>query len=98
MEHSAGLARLEEFVDNLLNQHAQLRAENLALQRTIHDRESEIRSLKQDVEQLITERDEVGGRVARLLGRIERWQDEQPLSNPAGQGQDPGQLLTGEPD
>ena len=52
MEHSAGLARLEEFVDNLLNQHAQLRGENLALQRTIHDRESEIRSLKQEIQDL----------------------------------------------
>ena len=45
--------------------------------------------------ELVAERDEIRGRVARLLGRIERWQDEQPS---AGQGPNSGQLLTGEPD
>ena len=95
MEHSAGLARLEEFIDTLLNQHAQLKADNLALQRSMLGREEELKELKQEVEQLVAERDEIRGRVARLLGRIERWQDEQPS---AGQGPNSGQLLTGEPD
>lgn len=98
MEHSAGLTRLEEIVDTLLQQHAQLRADNLALQRTLHERDNELRGLKQEVEQFIAERDEIGGRVAKLLGRIERWQDEQPLPDPARQSQESSQLLTGEPD
>lgn len=98
MEHSADLARLEEFVDTLLNRHAQLKADTIALQRGLHERENEIRGLKQEIEQLTAERQEIGGRVARLLGRIERWQDEQPLSAPDGQGQDLSLLPTGEPD
>ena len=100
MEQSAGLARLEEFVDTLLHQHAQLKAESLALQRAMLERDNEIKGLKQEVEQLIAEREEIGGRVTKLLGRIERWQDEQALSGPAstGLGQGSGLLMTGEPD
>lgn len=98
MEHNVGLARLEEFIDILLNQHAQLKTDNLALQRSLQEQDKEIKELKQEVEQVVAERDEIGSRVARLLGRIERWQDEQPLTGPAGQDQSSSQLLTGEPD
>ena len=39
--------------------------------------------------------------VAKLLGRIERWQEEQPLAGSASLGNEEGTesaLLTGEPD
>ena len=100
MEQSGSLARLEEFVDTLLNRHAQLKADYLALQRNLHERDQEIQRLKQEKEHLESEREEVGSRVAKLLGRIERWQDEQALSGPAstGLGQGSGLLMTGEPD
>ncbi|NLZ18369.1 MAG: cell division protein ZapB [Desulfobulbaceae bacterium] len=74
MEHRADLARLEKCIDTLLNQHAQLKADYLTLQRSLQERDAEVKGLKREVEQLLAEREEVGGRVIQLLGRIERWQ------------------------
>ncbi len=78
MEHRADdLARLEKFVDTLLDRHAQLKAEYLTLQHTLQEREQEIKRLEQEVEELFSEREEIGGRVGRLLDRIDHWQQEQ---------------------
>lgn len=79
MEHRADLARLEECIDTLLNRHAQLKADYFTLQRNLQEQDAEVKGLKSEVEQLQAEREEAGGRIIKLLGRIERWQQEQHL-------------------
>lgn len=77
MESNAELQRLEEFVDKLLTRYNQLKADYHNLQNTLQERDNEIVDLKSNIEDLSTERTEVGSRVAGLIGRIEQWEDDQ---------------------
>lgn len=88
MEHTSDLARLETCIDTLLGRYTQLKAEHTALQHTLREREQEIRRLEQEAAQYFSEREEIGGRIARLLGRIEHWQQEEPPADPEGQPED----------
>jgi archaellum component FlaC len=84
MENNAELIRLEEFVDKLLNKYNTLKADYLNLQDTLRDRDNECAELKANIENLTSERTEVGSRVAGLLDRIEQWEgehDELPEGN-----------------
>ncbi|MGD9947920.1 MAG: cell division protein ZapB [Desulfobulbus sp.] len=77
MEYSAELARLEEFVDKLLNKYSKLKSECHALQETLRQREGECVDLKNKVFELGAERTEVGNKVSGLLDRIEQWENDQ---------------------
>jgi hypothetical protein len=77
MENNAELARLEEFVDKLLNKYNQLKADFYALQEKLSERDAECAALKNNVYNLTTERTGVGSRVAGLLDRIEQWESDQ---------------------
>jgi hypothetical protein len=77
MEKNAELLRLEGFVDKLLTKYNQLKANYLALQETLQERDIECVNLKNSLSQLHNERLEVGNRVAGLLDRIEQWELEQ---------------------
>jgi chromosome segregation ATPase len=77
MEYSAELARLEEFVDKLLNKYNQLKSECHVLQETLRQRDAECADLKNKIFDLSAERMEVGSKVTGLLGRIEQWESEQ---------------------
>lgn len=77
MEYGAELARLEEFVDKLLNKYNRLKSEVHALQETLRQRESECADLKKQVVALSAERTEVGNKVSGLLDRIEQWENDQ---------------------
>ena len=80
MENNAELVRLEGFVDKLLTKYNQLKADYLALQETLRERDAECADLKNTIFQLSSERTEVGSRVAGLLDRIEQWENEQSAS------------------
>jgi len=77
MENNAELARLEEFVDKLLNKYNQLKADFHALQATLNERDAECAGLKNNIYNLTTERTAVGSRVSGLLDRIEQWESGQ---------------------
>ncbi len=77
MEGSSEIARLEQFVDNLLGKYKKLKEQHHALEVKLEERDSECEQLKATIEELRGERSEVGGRVAALLSRIEQWELEQ---------------------
>lgn len=79
MEPNSDLTRLEEYIDTLLAQYTQLQADYQTLQHKLRAQGGELQGLKDSVQQFEAEREEMGGRVAKLLNRIERWQQEQPL-------------------
>ena len=83
MDNTTELQRLEQFVDKLLNKYNQLKADYLALQETLRERDAECADLKNNVANLSSERTEVGSRVAGLLDRIEQWRASMPVVRPA---------------
>ncbi|PIE55825.1 MAG: hypothetical protein CSA34_07330 [Desulfobulbus propionicus] len=91
MENNAELARLEQFIDKLLGQYNQLKADYHGLQSTLQDREQEITGLKKDIDglqqqisSLSSQRTEVGTRVSGLLSRIEQWEADHESSSETG--------------
>ena len=76
MENNAELARLEQFVDSLLNKYNELKDNFHSLQATLRERDEECAALKDQVAELQSEQSEIGSRVSGLLGRIEQWESE----------------------
>ena len=77
MENNVELARLEQFIDKLLDRYNVLKKNFHELEATLAQREQEIEELKAQIRDLQAERTEVGGRVASLIGRIEEWESTQ---------------------
>lgn len=101
MEYGVELARLEEFVDKLLNKYNQLKSEYHALQETLSQRDTECADLKKQVFELSAERTEVGNKVTGLLDRIEQWENDQmstgaPLDE--GNSDSQGSLFRNDPE
>ena len=76
MENNAELVRLEQFVDSLLNKYNELKDNFHSLEATLRERDDECAALKAEINDLQSERTEVGSRVSGLLGRIEQWESE----------------------
>ncbi|MDD3618482.1 MAG: cell division protein ZapB [Desulfobulbaceae bacterium] len=81
MENNTELVRLEQFVDNLLTKHKELRDSYRALESRYAEKSAECEKLKDTIAELRTERSEVGSRVSGLLGRIEQWETEQKTAD-----------------
>ena len=97
MENNTELGRLEEYVEKLLKNYTQLKAEYHNLQETLRQRDAECADLKTKVFELSTERSEVGNKVAGLLDRIEQWEHEQSGAPAAPQeGNGPQEKLFGQ--
>ena len=72
-----------------------MKADHQGLQNTLQERDNEIVDLKSQIDELSSERTEVGSRVAGLIDRIEQWEDdhatgeadEEDLSDDAEQGE-----------
>ncbi|HHO47034.1 MAG TPA: hypothetical protein ENN06_01025 [Desulfobacteraceae bacterium] len=77
MENNTELVRLEQFVDNLLTKHKELRDSYQALESRYAEKSAECEKLKDTIAELRIERSEVGSRVSGLLDRIEQWESEQ---------------------
>ena len=84
MENNAELARLEQFVDKLLNKYHELKEEFHSLQATLRERDAECADLKSRLSELSSERAAVGERVSGLIGRIEQWEAEQEALDTTG--------------
>ena len=76
MEHESEIKRLEEFVERLLTGYTGLKAELKQLKQTIESQKSENEKLVQKVEEMASERGDLGGRVSALIDRIEAWEAE----------------------
>ena len=76
MEHESEIKRLEEFVERLLTGYTGLKAEIKQLKQTIELHKSENEKLIEKVEEMASERGDLGGRVSALIDRIEAWESE----------------------
>lgn len=77
METDIELLRLEDFVDKLLGKFNQLKSDYADLQQTLRERDAECVELKETIQSMTEERNEVGSRVVSLIERIEEWELEQ---------------------
>jgi cell division protein ZapB len=66
-------SRLEQKVEELLNQLVALREENAELHNALNEREGRIAELTQQAQGLENERDEVRGRIERLVEKLESY-------------------------
>lgn len=76
MEQESEIRRLEEFVERLLTGYTGLKAELKQLKQTIESQKSENEKLIRKVEEMASERGDLGGRVSALIDRIEAWESE----------------------
>ncbi len=93
MEHESEIKRLEEFVERLLAGYTGLKAEIKQLKQTLESQKYENDTLIQKVEEMASERGDLGSRVSALIDRIEVWESE--LETTDFDDNQPGEL-TGE--
>ena len=74
MEHNNDLARLEKFVDRLLDSHNQLKNENSGLNAQLQAKQQEIAELQEMIKNLQEDRIVMHNRVTGLIGRIDEWE------------------------
>lgn len=65
-------AELEAKVARLIEEHAALKSERLKLEDAVHQKELEIRGLKEKLLELRRDREEARGRIDRVLGHLAR--------------------------
>ena len=98
MENNAELVRLEQFVDKLVSKYKKLQEMYGGLEAKLEAREAECAQLKSQLEELRSERSQVGKKVAGLIDRIEKWEEEvdhdADLQDDASEGIQ-GKLFTG---
>jgi uncharacterized coiled-coil DUF342 family protein len=85
MEHNEDLARLEQFVEKLIDSHNQLKKENSEINAQLQAKQQEITELQED-------RSVMHNRVSGLIDRIDKWektfeQEELGLNSDSGDGQ-----------
>lgn len=76
MENNQELARLEEFIDNLLAKYRQLKKSCTEFEQVIEARDAKCAKLEETIAELRQERKMVGDKVNGLLHRIEKWESE----------------------
>lgn len=83
MGHEEELARLEQFVEQLLNSYDALKADHRDVQKRLLKSEQANQELQKSNEALQGDRDIIHTRVSSLIGRIEDWEKGQ---NGSGKG------------
>ena len=74
MEQNEDLARLEQFVDKLIDIHDQLKAENSRINAQLLVKQQEIDELHEKIKNLQEDRSVMHNRVIGLIGRIDEWE------------------------
>ena len=74
MEQNEELARLEQFVEKLIESHNQLKNEKNKMMAQVHEKELEIAELQEKVKNLQEDRSAMHNRVTGLIGRIDEWE------------------------
>lgn len=82
MAQDSELQRLEKFVDKLLTNFSDLKAEKARLEQKLFESEAKIEELQGDISSKNIERTEISERVNRIVDQIEEW--EQSLDDEAG--------------
>ena len=85
MDKGSEFVRLEEFVDNLLEKYKLAREKCVTLEAMIEERDAEFEKLKATIEELRSERNMIGEKVAGLIDRIEQWEQELESAELAGE-------------
>ncbi|UCD66657.1 MAG: cell division protein ZapB, partial [Deltaproteobacteria bacterium] len=91
MEHNEDLARLEQFVEKLLDSHNQLKNENSEINEQLRAKQQEITELQEMIKNLQNDRSVVHNRVTGLIDRIDEWEktfehDESEKNSATGDG------------
>ena len=88
MEHNEDMARLEQFVEKLIDSHNQLKNENSEISFLLQAKQQEIADLQEKIKNLQEDRSVMHNRVGGLIDRIDEWEKtfEQEGS---GQNSDP---------
>lgn len=85
MENNEDLARLEQFVEKLIQSHNQLKSENSDLNAQLYAKQQEITELQTLIKNLQEDRSVMHNRVTGLIDRIDEWEKafepEEPSSN-----------------
>ncbi|OQX19009.1 MAG: hypothetical protein BWK76_05825 [Desulfobulbaceae bacterium A2] len=84
MQQDGELVRLEQVVSKLLESHQALQRRCQDLETALREREQACGELQQQINQLNSERSQVANRVQNLLGRIDRWQEDNNQARTAG--------------
>lgn len=74
MEHNEDLARLEQFVEKLLDSHNQLKNENDEIHALLLAKHDEIAELQEMIKNLQEDRSVMHNRVTGLIDRIDDWE------------------------
>jgi FtsZ-binding cell division protein ZapB len=74
MEHNEDFARLEQFVEKLLDSHNQLKNENNEINALLQAKQQEITELQEMIKNLQEDRSVMHDRVTGLIGRIDEWE------------------------
>ncbi len=89
MEHNEDLARLELYVEKLIDSHNQLKNKNSEMYDQLQAKQQEITDLQEMVKNLQDDRSVMHNRVSGLLDRIDEWekafdQEEQKKMSESG--------------
>ena len=74
MEQNEELARLEQFVEKLIESHNQLKNEKNKMMAQMQEKELEVAELQEKVKNLQEDRSAMHNRVTGLIGRIDEWE------------------------
>jgi chromosome segregation ATPase len=88
MEHDEDLARLEQFVEKLIDSHNQLKNENSEINVLLQAKQQEIDELQEVIKSLQEDRSVMHNRVGGLIERIDEWEKSFEQVEP-GQDSDP---------
>ncbi|MFW2367865.1 MAG: hypothetical protein ACN4GW_15725 [Desulforhopalus sp.] len=83
MAQDSELKRLEKFVEKLLGNFSELKAEKGRLEQKLFESELKIEELQGDISTKNIERTEISERVNKIVDQIEEW--EQSLDEPAAE-------------
>jgi uncharacterized coiled-coil DUF342 family protein len=74
MEQNEGLARLEQFVEKLIESHNQLKKEKNEMMAQMQEKQHEIADLQEKIKNLQEDRSTIHNRVIGLIERIDEWE------------------------
>jgi len=87
MEQNEGLARLEQFVEKLIESHNQLKKEKNEMMAQMQEKQQEISELQEKIKNLQEDRSSIHNRVIGLIDRIDEWEK---VIDQEGEGQKSG--------
>jgi FtsZ-binding cell division protein ZapB len=83
MEQNEELSRLEQFIEKLIESHNHLKNENNEMHVQLQAKQQEISELHKKIENLQEDRGVMHDRVIGLIGRIDEWEKNIELDEPA---------------